>query len=223
MHKRENGEVGPAPRHVVGQRLQSRASDQEVLSAVVEHYVNCLASSEKAKEALGALGVDEQTAVAFRVGYSDRSLGPALPVRQLKKGGELRSQLTRLGLYRPSGHEHFVGCLVVPVTNGEGEVVGLCGRRLDRGAGDLWADGLPGGWFNGPPTLPPEVLLAAESSWRSPSSGRDATTSWRSDVPGPSRATMPKLWRAGECATWSCSGQGLSRLSRSGLGARASP
>ena len=111
---------------------------------------------------LGSLGVDDETAVAFRVGYSDRSLGPALPGRQWKQGGELRSQLTRLGLYRTSGHEHFVGCLVVPVTSAEGEIVGLCGRRLDRGAGDLWAEGLPGGWFNGPASLPPEVLLAAD-------------------------------------------------------------
>jgi hypothetical protein len=78
------------------------------------------------------------------------------------RAGELRSQLARLGLYRASGHEHFVGCLVVPVTDPEGEIIGLCGRRLDRGAGDLWADGLPGGWFNGPQVLPSEVLLAAD-------------------------------------------------------------
>jgi hypothetical protein len=124
--------------------------------------MHCLARSEKAREMLGSLGVDDETAVAFRVGYSDRSFGPTLPVRQLKRGGELRSQLTGLGVYRPSGHEHFVGCLVVPVTSAEGEIVGLCGRRLDRGARDLWADGLPGGWFNEPPTLPPEMLLAAD-------------------------------------------------------------
>ena len=147
---------------MLAQGLRPGASDQEVLSAVVEHYMRCLASSEKATEMLGSLGIDEQASVDFRVGYSDRSLGPALPVRQLKRGGELRSQLTRLGLYRASGHEHFVGCLVVPVTSPEGEIIGLCGRRLDRGACDLWADGLPGGWFNEPPALPPEVLLAAD-------------------------------------------------------------
>ncbi len=162
MHKSENGEAPSAPRHLVAQELRPGASDQEVLNAVVEHYVRCLASSEKAREMVGSLGVDDQTALAFRVGYSDRSLGPGLPGRQWKQGGELRSVLTRLGLYRASGHEHFVGCLVVPVTNGEGEIVGLCGRRLDRGAGDLWAEGLPGGWFNEPRTLPPEVLLAAD-------------------------------------------------------------
>jgi len=162
MHKRENGEAASAPRHVVAQELRPGASDQEVLNAVVEHYVRCFAKSERAADALSALGVDDQTAVAVRVGYSDRSLGPALPGRQWKQGGELRSQLTRLGLYRASGHEHFVGCLVVPVTDPEGEIIGLCGRRLDRGAGDLWAHGLPGGWFNGPQVLPSEVLLATE-------------------------------------------------------------
>ena len=162
MHKREKGEVASSPRFLAAQGLERGASDQEVLSAVAEHYVRCFANSEKAREMLGSLGVDDKTAAACRVGYSDRSLGPSLPARQLKRGGELRAQLTRLGLYRPSGHEHFVGCLVVPVTSAEGEIVGLCGRRLDRGAGDLWAEGLSGGWFNEPPTLPPGVLLAAD-------------------------------------------------------------
>ena len=97
------------------QGLERGASDQEVLSAVVEHYVRCFASSEKAREVLGSLGVDDKTAVAFRVGYSDRSLGPSLPARQLKRGGELRvsahpaRSLPSLGpraLRRLSGRAH---------------------------------------------------------------------------------------------------------------------
>jgi hypothetical protein len=152
----------PAPGGLVAKDLAPGANDQEVVCAVVEHYCAALAGNDKARRALAALGVDEETAQAFRVGYSDRSLGPALPGRQWKQGGELRSQLTRPGLYRPSGHEHLVGCLVVPVLSASGEIVGLCGRRLDRGSVDLWAEGLPGGWFNEPSTWPTEVLLAVD-------------------------------------------------------------
>ena len=152
----------PATGSFVAKDLAPGASDQDVLGAVVEHYVRSLAGRDKARGALAGLGVDEETARAFRVGYSDRSLGPALPGRQWKQGAELRSQLTRLGVFRPSGHEHFVGCLVVPVSNTKGEVVGLCGRRLDRGSVDLWAEGLPGGWFNATEPLPTEVVMAAD-------------------------------------------------------------
>ncbi len=116
MQQKRKRRITSSPRFLAAQRPGAGASDQEVLSAVVEHYVRCLARNEKAREMLGSLGVDDKTAAACRVGYSDRSLGPSLPARQLKRGGELRAQLTRLGLYRPSGHEHFVGCLVVPVT-----------------------------------------------------------------------------------------------------------
>jgi hypothetical protein len=160
MHNRL-GEGLPAAGRLVAGDLAPGAGDQEVLAAVVAHYCAALAANDKARGALAGLGVDEETAMAFRVGFSDRSLGLALPGRQWKQGGELRAQLTRLGIYRPSGHEHFVGCLVVPVMRAAGEVVGLCGRRLDRGTGDLRAEGLPGGWFNEPATFPAEMLVTA--------------------------------------------------------------
>jgi hypothetical protein len=156
------GEGFPVTGRHTAKDLVTAVSDQEVLRAVVEHYCRCLAGSDKAREALLSLGVDDETARAFRVGFSDRSLGPGLPGRQWKRGAELRAQLVRLGIYRPSGHEHFVGCLVVPVVNAGGDVVGICGRRLDRGRGELWADGLRGGWFNTRDSLPEEVLLARD-------------------------------------------------------------
>jgi len=156
------GEGVPGSGHFVAGDLAPGASDQEVLAAVVAHYCTALAGNDQAGEALCAWGVDEATALALRVGYSDRSLGRALPSKQYKHGAELRAQLARLGVYRSSGHEHFVGCLVVPIVDAEGSIVGLCGRRLDRGAGDLWADGLPGGWFNGAVPWPTEVLLAGD-------------------------------------------------------------
>jgi hypothetical protein len=68
----------------VAHALGQEASDQEVLAAVIGHYGQNLRRDDKAGEALRALGVDEPTARSFRVRYSDRSLGPALPGRQWK-------------------------------------------------------------------------------------------------------------------------------------------
>jgi DNA primase len=45
-------------------------------------------------------------------------------------GGALRSHLARLGVIRPSGHEHFNGSLVVPVHDEAGAVVELYGRKV---------------------------------------------------------------------------------------------
>jgi hypothetical protein len=67
----------------------------------------------------------------FQLGFSDRMLGPALPDRNRLAGAELRGQLERLGIFRPSGHERMRGSLVVPILNLEGDVVQLYGRKIN--------------------------------------------------------------------------------------------
>ena len=42
----------------------------------------------------------------------------------------IRDRLTRVGLYRESGNEHFNGSLIVPVTDAHGNVVEIYGRKL---------------------------------------------------------------------------------------------
>jgi hypothetical protein len=134
-------EVEPLP-------VASGASDDEVLEAVLDHYRARLAASDEARQFLRTLAIDDDTAERYGLGYSDRTLGLRLPGKRWKLGGELRSALIRLGVYRESGHEHFVGCVVVPIQDDKGRTVGLVGRRIDRREGDLDASGLPGGFFN---------------------------------------------------------------------------
>ena len=45
-----------------------------------------------------------------------------------RKGAELRGRLQAIGVFRQSGHEHFSGSLVVPVTDSAGWVVEMYGR-----------------------------------------------------------------------------------------------
>ena len=45
----------------------------------------------------------------FKLGFSDRMLGLALPARNRLAGAAVRGQLERLGIFRESGHEHFGG------------------------------------------------------------------------------------------------------------------
>ena len=66
----------------------------------------------------------------------------------------MRSRLTQLGLWRESGHEHFNGCITVPLHDERGcephwPIVSLYGRRAQRGElKHLYPPGPHRGLFN---------------------------------------------------------------------------
>ncbi len=64
------------------------------------------------------------------LGFANRTLGLRLPQARVKAGGELRTRLQGLGVLRESGHEHFNGCLVVPVFDDAGNVSEIYGRKI---------------------------------------------------------------------------------------------
>jgi len=128
--------LGPAPARSTVRRLpspiESDAGDAEALAQVVGFYHATLLSSPAALGYLRSRRVDDPEAVeAFRLGHADRTLSYRLPTKERKEGAELRGRLGRLGIFRASGHEHFNGCVVVPVWDSTGSVVGLYGRKLD--------------------------------------------------------------------------------------------
>lgn len=99
----------------------------QLLTRVVEHYKKGLAHSGKAQEYLKSrrLG-DMEVWKAFEVGYCEGSLLPTLP-----KGGEVREALVQLGILNSKGKEHFLGCVVVPLSHPDLGFVGMYGRRLN--------------------------------------------------------------------------------------------
>jgi DNA primase len=106
------------------------ADDRETLRQVVTYYHETLKVSPAAREYLCKRGIEDEEAIdRFQLGYADRSLGLRLPAKNRKAGDELRSRLIKLGILRETGHEHFNGCLVMPIING-GEVVGMYGRKI---------------------------------------------------------------------------------------------
>lgn len=112
--------------------LNAHDDDQKVLAAVLDHYHRRLKASDEALGYLRQRGVtNSQVIDRFRVGYADRTLGPLIPSKQVKAGRELRERLVALGLYRESGHEHFNGCVVFPITAPDGtrRVLDIYGRK----------------------------------------------------------------------------------------------
>jgi DNA primase catalytic core len=108
------------------------AEDLAAMREVVRFYHRTLCETPEAKRYLEKRGLQSAEMVEhFQLGFSDRMLGPALPDRNRLAGAELRGQLERLGIFRPSGHERMRGSLVVPILNLEGDVVQMYGRKIN--------------------------------------------------------------------------------------------
>lgn len=149
------------PDDVVALEVDSEAPDAVLLDAVVGHWHACLMASDERDAILSSLGVSVAVAERLRIGLSDRTLGLRLPDRQWKAGLALRSRLTDFGVLRESGHEAFRGCVIVPIVDGAGTVVGVFGRRIDRTRAEGWADGLPGGLFHGNGSDTPLLVVSS--------------------------------------------------------------
>jgi hypothetical protein len=67
-----------------------------------------------------------------------------LPATAIKAGAEVRGRLQKAGILRDSGHEHFNGCLVVPVFDAAGHVTEVYGRKITPNVNPPWHLYLPG-------------------------------------------------------------------------------
>ena len=111
--------------------VEREAADHELLQQVVAYYHATLKASPEALGYLERRGLRSTELIDhFQLGFANRTLGYRLPARNRQTGAALRGRLERLGLLRASGHEHFNGALVVPITDEAGQVVELYGRRL---------------------------------------------------------------------------------------------
>jgi CHC2 zinc finger/Toprim-like/DNA primase catalytic core, N-terminal domain len=109
------------------------AEEEELLLQVVDYYHETLKDSPNALKYLGDRGLMHPEVIErFQLGYANRTLGYRLPNKQRVAGAEIRGRLTKLGIYRETGHEHFNGCLVVPVFDEQGRVREIYGRKITR-------------------------------------------------------------------------------------------
>lgn len=110
------------------------AEDQELLNRVIDFYHDTLKNSTEALAYLEKRGLKNSEMVEhFKLGFANRTLGLRLPLKLYKAGKLIRSRLQTLGLYRSSGHEHFTGCLVIPVFDEHGNVKEIYGRKITEG------------------------------------------------------------------------------------------
>ena len=111
--------------------IGAEADTQSVLGQVVDYYHETLKQSPEALGYLEKRGIGSSEAIEqFKLGYSNRTLGYHIPLKNRREGALIRGQLESLGIYRKSGHEHFSGSLVVPVFDAQGGVTEVYGRKI---------------------------------------------------------------------------------------------
>jgi len=111
--------------------------DAAMLEQVVSFYHETLKQSPEVLGYLAKRGLSHPEMIEhFRLGFANRTLGLRLPPKNRKAGDEMRTRLTKLGIIRESGHEHFNGSLVIPVFDAAGAVVEMYGRKITE-AGTL--------------------------------------------------------------------------------------
>ena len=111
--------------------IATDVDDAAAMREVVDFYHASLKESPEALAYLEKRGLHSSEMVAhFRLGFANRTLGYRLPAKNRQTGAALRGRLTRLGILRASGHEHFCGSVVVPIFDEQGVVLGMYGRKV---------------------------------------------------------------------------------------------
>jgi len=121
------------------------AGEQELLDQVIGYYHETLLAAPEALAYLERRGIASRELIEqHRLGFANRTLGLRLPATQIKAGAEVRGRLQKAGILRDSGHEHFNGCLVVPVFDAQGHVTEVYGRKITPNVNPPWHLYLPG-------------------------------------------------------------------------------
>lgn len=110
-------------------RAVKQPTRPDLLTQVASFYHQALASSAAAKRYLAERGITKSDVVtSLMIGYADASLLERAP-----EGSETHDGLAALGVLTSKGTELFEGCIVVPLRDLAGNVVGFYGRAVERG------------------------------------------------------------------------------------------
>lgn len=110
---------------------RAEMNEQELLQSVIQFYRKRLQNYVPTQNFLLKRGLANGVMIdQFQLGFADRELGRAIPTKSCRAGRQLRERLTRLGIYRNSGHGHFNGCLVLPIIGPAGDIREIYGRKI---------------------------------------------------------------------------------------------
>ncbi|MBL8956260.1 MAG: toprim domain-containing protein, partial [Myxococcaceae bacterium] len=112
--------------------VSADVDDAQLLAQVRDYYHSSFKGAVEAWAYLEKRGLrNEELIHHFKLGFANRTLGLRLPDKNRSEGAAIRGRLEKLGVFREtSGHEHLNGCLVVPLHDEAGQVLGMYGRKV---------------------------------------------------------------------------------------------
>ncbi|MEW6689061.1 MAG: DNA primase [Pseudomonadota bacterium] len=129
-----------------------------LLERVVAYYQKSLVSSQAAREYLVSRGIARGEIIqALQVGYADGTL-----LERVSERSKMRAALSKLGVITAAGAELFLRCIVLPLRDLAGVIVGMYGRAIDRDQ-HLYLPGLRRGLVNAQSAATAGELIITES------------------------------------------------------------
>lgn len=142
-------------------------ADPALLGRVAAHYHRVFRERTEGQDYLERRGLDDPEMLsAFEVGYVDGTLRATFDAE-----GDTAGALKAAGIVNARGREHFLGCIVVPLTLPDVGVVGFYGRHVGRDR-HLYLPGPRRGVFHWQAMKGSEEVILTESVL-------DALTLWR--------------------------------------------
>lgn len=114
-----------------------------LLQETINFYHSTFLEDKRALNYLANRGIKgEEIYNGFQLGFANGSLRNTLP-----EDGPLIATLKSLGILNERGREHFYNCVIFPITDENGSVVGLYGRNIEKSS-HLYLKGPHRGVFN---------------------------------------------------------------------------
>lgn len=105
----------------------------DVTKRVMDYYHKVLKQSPEALNYLKSRGLNHPELIdTFKLGFSDKTLGKKLPVKQVKEGKRIRSLLQEIGLLKKTGFELFNGSIVFPIFDENQNITEIYGRKINH-------------------------------------------------------------------------------------------
>ena len=141
---------------------QSPFTDTEILKKVTGYYHQTFLTKPEGRAYLKSRGITKEDVFTdYKIGYSNGTLLHVIP-----KEDAVYEQLIRLGILLENRKERFLNCVIFPITNKSGDVVGVYGRHiLMKTGGHFYLPGARSGIFNEAylKTEKPSELIITES------------------------------------------------------------
>lgn len=115
----------------------------KLLQETIDFYHTTFLEDKRAIDYLANRGIKgEEIYNGFKLGFANGSLKNTLP-----KDGPIIDTLKSLGILNERGTEHFYNCVIFPITDENGSIVGLYGRNIEKSS-HLYLKGPHRGVFN---------------------------------------------------------------------------